>query len=434
VADHLTALRRLSDVCTALREKHHAEMRAIGNRIPVGGDHMDLFFRIEGLDGAVRALRAGRPTDQAIEEGKWASAEAVKRWNARREWQVHRWDSTAHDFIERTVRMYFMSEPMKPDEPAPAAKGAPPGPPELYLRYRPKTFDEVRGQPRAVASLKQLLNDHVVPHAILLTGSSGTGKTTLARILARALGCHKFDFFEVNAAEARGIDTVRDIQARMTLAPVGKCRVYLTDEAHRLTPDAQGALLKTLEDTPRHVYFMLATTDPQKLLKTIRTRCTQIHVEDFSAGDLKDLVADVAAKENCTLAQPVVDAIAEAAGGSAREALKLLHQVIGLPPGEQLDAVVHSDERRQAIDLCRLMMNPKAKWAQVAALLKEIEGDAETLRRSVLGYSRTVLLGGGPLAPLAATVMGAFECHFYDSGLSGLALAAWRVHGEVAGK
>src|SRR5437773_2031788 len=128
---------------------------------------------------------------------------------------------------------------------------------ELYKKHRPRKFADVVGQPRAVAALESMVAAGEVPHSVLFAGPSGTGKTTLARILARELGCGK-NFKEINAAESRGIDSIREVQSVMGLAPMGgKCRVWLWDEAHRLTPDSQSALLKTLEDTPSHVYFML---------------------------------------------------------------------------------------------------------------------------------------------------------------------------------
>jgi DNA polymerase-3 subunit gamma/tau len=161
---------------------------------------------------------------------------------------------------------------------------------EFHLSQRPTTFGEVVGQPRAVAQLTQMGRDDRRPHLLLFVGPSGCGKTTLARIVRRKLRCGEADFMEVNAANNRGIDMVRDIEQRIGLAPIdGDCRVWLIDEAHALTPDAQGAFLKILEEPPSHVYFMLATTDPQKLKPTIRTRATEIVVYPVPPDDLAGL-------------------------------------------------------------------------------------------------------------------------------------------------
>jgi len=142
---------------------------------------------------------------------------------------------------------------------------------ELYRKYRPTKFSQVLGQREAIATLANMGKRRAVPHCLLFTGPSGVGKTTLIRILREKLGCKEHDYVEINAAEARGIDTIRDIQRRLTLSPLsGRCRVWAIDECHRLTTDAQSALLKILEDTPPTAYFMLATTEPNKLLTTER--------------------------------------------------------------------------------------------------------------------------------------------------------------------
>ena len=155
---------------------------------------------------------------------------------------------------------------------------------ELYKKHRPKNLKRVFGQSVAIGTLKPLIEAKQVPHSLLLTGPSGCGKTTLARILVKELKCAKADFMEVNCADFRGIDTVRDIRTRMMQAPIGgDCRVWLIDEAHMLTSAAQTAFLKMLEDTPDHIYFFLATTHPQKLLKTIKTRCTEIKLKEMTA-------------------------------------------------------------------------------------------------------------------------------------------------------
>ena len=136
---------------------------------------------------------------------------------------------------------------------------------ELYRKYRPTSFKQVVGQEEAIRTLTELGKRKAIPHAILFTGPSGVGKTTLARILQRKLKCVGNDFVEMNAANDRGVGIIRSIQNKVGLAPMlGSCRIWLMDEAHQLTSDAQSAFLKLLEDTPSHVYFMLATTDPQK--------------------------------------------------------------------------------------------------------------------------------------------------------------------------
>ena len=144
----------------------------------------------------------------------------------------------------------------------------------LAVKYRPKRLADFLGNTETVQALRALMEREEMPHTILFTGPSGTGKTTLARIVARRLQCSEHDLQELNTADFRGIDTIRDVVRNMALCPMsGSCRVWILDEVHQLSKDAQHALLKALEDTPKHVYFLLATTDPAKLLPTIRTRC-----------------------------------------------------------------------------------------------------------------------------------------------------------------
>ena len=154
---------------------------------------------------------------------------------------------------------------------------------ELYKKYRPKNFKRIVGQPTITEQLTSMTRSNQFPHSSLFSGPSGCGKTTLARIMRNKLDCGDQDFQEVNCADFRGIDMVRDIRNRMNLAPIGgECRVWLIDEAHQLSSQAQNAFLKILEDTPSHVYFMLATTDPQKLIPTIRTRCAEFKVSSLN--------------------------------------------------------------------------------------------------------------------------------------------------------
>ena len=304
---------------------------------------------------------------------------------------------------------------------------------ELYKKYRPQRFADLVGQKEVVATLTEMVKNQRVPHALLLSGGSGTGKTTVARILAKQIGCARVDYEEINAAEARGIDTVRDIAQQMNLKPMqGSCRVWCLDEAHHLTRraggDAQTALLKILEDTPEHVYFILCTTNAQELLPTIHTRCTQIKFEPLLPRDLTSLIQRVAQAERLTLTAEVVERLVETADGSARKALVLLHQIVGLESAEDQLAVIQKPAaRQQAFDIVRALLWQKTSWDEVMKVLVGVDEDPESLRHLVLANATNEMLKKGGRHARAFLVITAFESSFFASGKAGLVRACWEV-------
>ena len=177
----------------------------------------------------------------------------------------------------------------------------------LYLKYRPKDLSQIKGNKSLVDSLNNMLsNKETCPHTFLLHGPTGCGKTTIARIIANELGCHERDFIEINTADLRGIDTSREIINRSQFAPIqGSIMVWLIDECHKLTNDAQNALLKLLEDTPKHIYIILCTTDPQKLLSTIKGRCIQFQVSPLNDIEMFQLLRRIVRDEKEELNVPL---------------------------------------------------------------------------------------------------------------------------------
>lgn len=211
----------------------------------------------------------------------------------------------------------------------------------LYRKYRPQTFDEVRNQEHIISVLKGALAKNMIPHALLFIGSRGTGKTTVARIFAHAVGAKDVDIYEIDAASNRGIDDIRELKESVHTVPYeSPYKVYIIDEVHMLTKEAFNALLKTLEEPPAHVMFILATTERDKLLDTITSRCQLFEFHAPTRDELRETVIAIAQKEKFTLNTDAADVIALSADGSYRDALGITQKVM-MASG---DAVLTADE------------------------------------------------------------------------------------------
>lgn len=306
---------------------------------------------------------------------------------------------------------------------------------ELYRKYRPTKFQEIVGQPEAVRELHRLVKEKRVPHCLLLTGESGVGKSTIARIMQKKLQCADADCVKINCATVEApIETVRGIQQRMGLSPLSSpCRMWILEEVQSLSRAgfAQQALLDILEETPSHVYFILCTTNPEKLIKAIITRSTEIKLKPLNSDNLVTVLRSILEKEGKTVSDNVIERIVEVSDGSARKALVTLHQVLGLETEkEQLGAVLLSDSKRQAIELARALLNPKTQWKDIAEVLKGLDDDPEGLRHLVLAYASSVLLNGGKMAGRAYQILYAFEGNFYESKKAGLIRACYDIVGK----
>jgi len=300
----------------------------------------------------------------------------------------------------------------------------------LYHKYRPDTFEHLLGNKDIVSVLQTMLADGTVPHAILLHGPTGCGKTTIARILGAALESGGTDLREYDSADFRGIDTIRDIRKLIPYAPAeSACQVWILDECHKLTPDAQSALLKTLEDTPDHVYFILCTTDPQKLIPTIKGRCEagSFLVERLTDKDMSALLRKVVGAEGQMITKAVSEQIILDSMGHPRNALGILEKVLAAPPETRLAiAQKTAEESSQSIDLCRALMR-KAGWKEVALIISGMpKADVEKTRLAVMGYCQSILLKGAA-NKLCGKIMEDFETPFYNNGMAGLTLACFKV-------
>jgi len=269
----------------------------------------------------------------------------------------------------------------------------------LYRKYRPTTFSEVRDQDHIVSVLEGAIKKNTIPHAILFSGSRGTGKTTLARLFAKAIGTSDVDLYEIDAASNRGIDDVRELREAVFTVPYeSERKVYIIDEVHMLTKEAFNALLKTLEEPPAHVVFILATTEEEKLLDTILSRCQVFRMHAPSREVLASIVHDVAQKEGFTLSKDAADLIAIAADGSFRDALGVTQKVI----------MASGDEIGNADEVARIIGAPKTQVLRdvVQALAKkdaemalsavsqalDVHADMKLFMRLLLEQMRAIIL------------------------------------------
>lgn len=297
----------------------------------------------------------------------------------------------------------------------------------LYLKYRPKSLDDVVGNTNTIESLQSMI-EKGLPHALLLTGPTGCGKTTIGRILAEEVGSIGSDFKEVDSADFRGIDTVREIRSKAQYSALeGSARVYLIDEVHQMTSAAQNALLKILEDTPKHVYFILCTTDPQKLLKTVKGRCQTFPLTTLEDSEMLSLIRRVTKAEGESLQKTVYKQIVLDSLGHPRNALQILDKVLSVDEDSRLDvAKQQAEKENQSIELCQALIQGKG-WGTVADILKGLKKeDPEGIRRQVLGYAGAVALNGKDPERMGL-VLESFSDPYYDTNFAGLVLSCLSV-------
>ncbi|MAZ30385.1 DNA polymerase III, subunit gamma and tau [bacterium] len=269
----------------------------------------------------------------------------------------------------------------------------------LYRKYRPESFKEVRDQDHIVSVLEGAIKKRAVPHAMIFSGTRGTGKTTMARIVARELGVADVDLYEIDAASNRGIDDVRELkEAVHTLPYQSEKKVYIIDEVHMLTKEAFNALLKTIEEPPEHVVFMMATTEIDKVLDTILSRCQVFTLHSPSRSVLAKTVTDVAKKEGFTLKPDAADMIAIAADGSFRDALGVLQKVIlasgdKIGDGDEVAAIIGAPKTAALESLVQALHEKDAATALKAiADAAESQTDMVLFTRLLLERLRAVML------------------------------------------
>lgn len=269
----------------------------------------------------------------------------------------------------------------------------------LYRKYRPQKFDEVIGQDHITAVLKNSLENDSISHAYIFAGGRGTGKTSVARIFAKALGTSQNDLYEIDAASNRGIDDIRAIRdAVHTLPFESKYKVYIIDEAHMLTKEAWNALLKTLEEPPKHVLFMLATTEFEKIPETILSRCESFSFKKPNQKVLSEVIQKTAKKENVKITDDAVALIALLADGSFRDSHGILQKIINFCGGQKIEVnlveeITGAPKTKFVMDfLDSLAKKDLVKAISILQTLEKENSDIKAFGKLLLDRIRAVIL------------------------------------------
>lgn len=314
----------------------------------------------------------------------------------------------------------------------------------IARKWRPQTFDDVVGQDHVVRTLRNAIARGRIAHAYLFVGPRGTGKTSTARIFAKALNCtggpnadfdpadpaclsiaagSHLDVIEIDGASNNGVDQVRDLRETVQYTPAqGRFKIYIIDEVHMLSAAAFNALLKTLEEPPAHVKFVFATTDPQKVLPTIVSRCQRFDLKPIPAPLIVERLKRIAVAEKIDVTDDALACIARMADGGMRDAQSIFDQMIsfcgaqiaepdvldvyGLVAGEKLAALAAALAAGDHAEIIRLVDECDAAGRDLARLLADLQGHIrETLLASIAGGGKSSALGGVPLTTEQLTRM-----------------------------
>lgn len=305
----------------------------------------------------------------------------------------------------------------------------------LDTKYRPETFDKFLGNDAVIESLRSILaREKGRKHSFLFHGPPGCGKTTLAGIVRKELGCVDREFRKYNTANTRGIDTAREIVSQTAYAATGGVRVFLFDECHKLTNEAQNALLDTLENCPPHIYFILCTTEPLKLLSTIRDnrRCASYKLATLQTAKIVKLLDSVCTAESVQFSSEILRKMALASQGSPGRALVILDKVIDVGDDDLVMEIVgEAGGEAEANELARMFISDtKWSWSKIRDQKNKVcTTDADQVRRIIYSYLSKVLDSKGDRR--IADMMVFFEdAYIYvtpDAGLRYSCFRAWQI-------
>lgn len=294
----------------------------------------------------------------------------------------------------------------------------------LYRKYRPQSFSEVIGQEHVVKTITNALCSNMISHAYIFSGPRGSGKTTIARLLAKAVNCHKrkqgdfepcnicssckeikqgrsLDLIEIDAASHRGIDEIRDLREGIRFSPnKEKYKVFIIDESHQLTKEAVNALLKTLEEPPSHAMFVLATTEIHKMIPTIISRCQRFDFRKLTLPEIVKKLEIISKKEKAKIEKPALELIALNSSGAVRDAESLLDQVLTF--GGAFKREIKVEDIKELLGLADTALIAefidfltKKKGAQALSFLEktfETGFDPQEFARALVSYLRQAML------------------------------------------
>jgi DNA polymerase III gamma/tau subunit len=267
----------------------------------------------------------------------------------------------------------------------------------FHLKYRPNSLDTVLGQDEVIRSLEALLKASTIPHAFLFTGPSGTGKTTLGRIVAKAVDCEPNNIVETDAATNTGIDAMRAITESLRYMGFGSKpnKVIIIDEAHALTKNAWTSLLKSVEEPPEHVWWVFCTTDENKVPENIKTRCVCYSLRPLRYGDLEALVMFVAQEEQLQLGEDILRLVVQEANGSPRKALVDLAKVRACRNADEARRLLEAtQDEAEVIELARALVQGQLTWPKAQDLLRRLkEQNPEAVRITIVNYLSACILG-----------------------------------------
>jgi len=304
----------------------------------------------------------------------------------------------------------------------------------FQTKYRPESLDEFFGNEEIVKALKELFKrpKENLPHSFLFTGLPGGGKTTLAGILKGMVGCSDIDYHYYNAADDRGIDFIRSVREDMGFSPMsGKVKMYVMDEAAKLTNDALTAMLLMTENPPESVFFVLCTSEPIKLSPADKRRLHIYEVKPMDYGELSELCQCVLESEKIKdFPQNLIDEVVKAANGSAGDALKILDQVVDLRhnPEQALTLIqsTNTDLETNAREICKMIISKASgidRWNKCKPLIKNLKKEPEYIRWGILMYFNAILLNNG--GENVALAMECFKDNYYNSKQAGLTLSIY---------